>query len=349
MRFLIAGGGTGGHIFPGIAMAQSLLQDKSRHEILFVGTQAGIEARAVPKAGFNLQTIEISGLKGRGWQKTLQALLQLPMAIFQSIKILRKFEPDLVIGVGGYASGPVLLAAWLLRIPRVICEQNSIPGFTNRILGRHFVKVVFGAFSKCANYFPEGRFILTGNPLRAEFAKQAPEEKNGVLILGGSLGAKPLNKILPKALAQMDKTKITHQTGQAEVEAVKAEYKKLGLEAEVLAFIDDMPKAYAGAQLVIARAGATTCSELTALGVPSILIPFPGAIDDHQTENAKELVAAGAAVLVRQHEMTPENMAGRIQHLLLNLKSLENMANNARKIGRLNAADIVAKKVVELC
>lgn len=349
MRFLIAGGGTGGHIFTGIAIAQSLKHLSSRHEILFVGTQAGIETRAVPKAGFILETIQISGLKGRSFAETLQALLQLPMAIWQAVKILRKFDPDIVIGVGGYASGPVLLAAWLLRIQRIICEQNSVPGFTNRILGRHFVRIIFGAFQNCAKYFPPGRFVLTGNPLRSTFSTQTQQEKIGVLILGGSLGAKPLNSMLPKAMALVDRTKITHQTGQAEVESVKAAYENLGVEAEVTAFIDDMPAAYAQAQLVIARAGAITCSELTAMGVPSILIPFPQAIDDHQTENAKELVSAGAAILVKQNEMTVENLAGRIQHLLLDLKNLENMANKARQIGKPNAADIIAKKVVELC
>ena len=349
MRFLIAGGGTGGHVFPGIALAQGLKRLSSKHEIIFVGTPAGIETRAVPKAGFQLETIEISGLKGRSLAKTLKALLQLPVAILRSVQIIRKLEPDCVIGVGGYASGPVLLAAWFSRIPRVICEQNSIPGFTNRVLGKYFVKHIFGAFSKCANYFPPGRFVLTGNPLRSDFAETMAGKPDGVLILGGSLGARTLNNILPKALARVDKIKITHQTGLAELESVKAAYAGLGLEADVTAFIEDMPKAYLEAKLVIARAGATTCSELTALGVPSILIPFPQAIDDHQTENAKELVDAGAAMWVKQADMTPESLAGRIQHLLLDLKTLENMANKARQMGKPNAADIVARKVVELC
>ncbi|MEI6806446.1 MAG: undecaprenyldiphospho-muramoylpentapeptide beta-N-acetylglucosaminyltransferase, partial [Myxococcaceae bacterium] len=289
------------------------------------------------------------GLKGKSFEKTLKAFLELPLSIYHSIQILRKFDPDLVMGVGGYASGPVLLAAWLLRIPRVICEQNSVPGFTNRTLGHYFVKTIFGAFQNCAKYFPPGRFVLTGNPLRVGFSLPPSSEKSGVLILGGSLGAKPINNIVPTALALCQKIKITHQTGKTEVEAVQAAYKKLGLEAEVTAFIEDMPAAYAGAQLVISRAGAMTCSELTAMGVPSILIPFPQAIDDHQTENAQELVSAGAAILVKQSEMTSESLAGRIQILVSDLKNLENMANKARQIGKSNAADIVAKKVVELC
>ncbi|MEI6791444.1 MAG: UDP-N-acetylglucosamine--N-acetylmuramyl-(pentapeptide) pyrophosphoryl-undecaprenol N-acetylglucosamine transferase, partial [Myxococcaceae bacterium] len=263
------------------------------------------------------------------------------------------FDPDIVIGVGGYASGPVLLAAWFLRIQRVICEQNAVPGFTNRILGKYFVKHIFGAFSKCGTYFTQDRYLLLGNPLRASFSNPPSREPKGVLILGGSLGARPLNNTLPAALAivktSVPDLKITHQTGQAECEAVKASYQELGLEALVTPFIEDMPLAYSRAQLVIARSGAMACSELAAMGVPSILIPFPQAIDDHQTENAKELVQAGAAILMPQDKITAASLAGLIGHLLLDLKSLENMAHRAHKVGKPNAADRVAQKVIELC
>lgn len=353
MRFLIAGGGTGGHLFPGIATAQALQRFNPKHEILFVGAATGIEVREVPKAGFNLKTIDVSGLKGRGWVKTLQALMQLPVAILKSIQILKKFDPDVVIGVGGYASGPVLLAAWLLRIQRVIGEQNAIPGFTNQILGRYFVKHVFGAFQKCGDYFPSERYVLTGNPLRASFSNPPPREPSEILILGGSLGARPLNQILPAAFglvkASMPDLKIRHQTGQAECESVKERYQSLGLNAEVTPFIEDMPLAYSKAKLVIARAGAMACSEIAAMGVPSVLIPFPQAIDDHQTENANELVRAGAAILMPQDTMTPEKMGGLLTHLLLDLKTLENMAHKALQAGRPNAADRFAQKVIELC
>lgn len=349
MKIVIAGGGTGGHVFPGIALAQSLKHLSARHEVLFIGTQRGIESRVVPQAGFELKTIEISGLKGRGLTKTLQALTQLPLSILESIKILRQFDADCVVGVGGYASGPVLLAAWILRIPRIIAEQNSVPGFTNRVLGRFFVKHVFGAFENCARYFAPGQFQLVGNPLRSNFLRVTPGKPEGVLILGGSLGARPINNLLPQAMVFAQKVKITHQTGAAEVETVRETYRKLGLEAEVVSFIEDMPKAYAHAQLVVARAGAMTCSEITAVGVPSILIPFPQAVDDHQTQNAQELVKAGAAIWVAQKDLTAESLGGLIGHLLLNSKTLENMANKARQIGKPNAADIVAKKVVELC
>ncbi|MES2504900.1 MAG: undecaprenyldiphospho-muramoylpentapeptide beta-N-acetylglucosaminyltransferase [Myxococcota bacterium] len=355
MRFLIAGGGTGGHIFPGIAIAQALKSQNPKSEVLFVGTNRGIEVSAVPKSGFELKTIEISGLKGRSFGKTLQALLQLPLAIIQSVQILTQFKPDAVVGVGGYASGPVLLAAWLLRIPRAICEQNSVPGFTNRMLGKYFVKHVWGVFKKSEMHFPAGRFHLTGNPLRKDFLHRplAEKSRDKLLVLGGSLGARPLNEVVPAALAQVHQAvpglKITHQTGVKDVEQVKRAYADLGIDALVLTFIDDMPKAYEESDLVIARAGASTCAELTALGVPAILIPFPQAADDHQTENARELVDAGAALMLTQQEMTALKLGGMVQHLFLDFKTLESMAHKARQIGKKNAAEIIAKKVVEIC
>ncbi len=355
MRFLIAGGGTGGHIFPGIAIAQALKRKDPHAEVRFVGTERGIEFRVVPQAGFELHTIDISGLKAKSARSFLEGLLKIPVAIWDSIKILREFDPEVVIGVGGYASGPVLLAAWLLRIPRAICEQNSVPGWTNRILGRFFVPRVWGVFEKAGKYFPVGRYLLTGNPLRENFmhrpANTAP--KKYVLVLGGSLGARPLNEILPEAFGRLEESisdlEVIHQTGSKDVESVRSRYAQFGVKAQVVAFIEDMPAVYEGARLVVARAGATTCSELTALGIPSILIPFPQAADDHQTENAKELVQAGAALLVRQEEMNPEQMAGVMARLLLDLKSLEIMANKARQIGKANASDFVAQKVLDLC
>ena len=355
MRFLIAGGGTGGHIFPGIAIAQALKRKDFHAEICFVGTERGIESKVVGQAGFKLYTIHISGLKAKSARGFLDGLLKIPLAIWESLKILREFEPEVVIGVGGYASGPVLLAAWVLRIPRAICEQNSIPGWTNKILGRFFVQHIWGVFEKAAKYFPVGRYQVTGNPLRENFmyrpASMTP--KKYVLVLGGSLGARPLNEILPEAFAQLRESvedlEVMHQTGFKDVDAVRERYEQLGVKAEVLAFIENMPVVYEGARLVVARSGATTCSELTAMGVPSILIPFPQGADDHETENAKELVQAGAALVVRQEDMNPQQMAGVMGRLLLDLKSLEIMANKARQIGRANAADFVAQKVLDLC
>ncbi|MBL4819199.1 MAG: undecaprenyldiphospho-muramoylpentapeptide beta-N-acetylglucosaminyltransferase [Deltaproteobacteria bacterium] len=355
MKFLIAGGGTGGHVFPGIAIAQALKRKCSEPEILFVGTQSGFEAKAVPEYGFALENINVSGLKSKSPVEIIKALFRLPWAVVQSIQILRRFKPDMVIGVGGYASGPVLLAAWLLRYPRVICEQNSVPGLTNRILGKLFVEHIWGAFSSASAYFPKGRYLTFGNPLREEFMHRPlpRNSKNSMMILGGSRGARPLNEMLPDALGLIQDIirdyPIIHQAGRKDVERVKRRYESQGLQVQVSSFIDDMPKAYESAKLVIARAGATTCAELTAMGVPSILIPFPQAADDHQTKNAEELVKAGAAVMVAQADCSVENLAGLIRHVLLDLKSLENMANKARQIGKVNAADIVAQKVVELC
>ncbi|MBH1988718.1 MAG: undecaprenyldiphospho-muramoylpentapeptide beta-N-acetylglucosaminyltransferase [Myxococcaceae bacterium] len=348
MKIVIAGGGTGGHVFPAIALAQGIKRLSAQHEVLFVGTEKGIEARTVPASGFRLQTIEISGFKEKGLLKAFVVFLRLPFSLFESIRILRQFRADGVVGVGGYASGPVLLAAWLLGIPRAILEQNSIPGFTNRMLA-HFVSHIFGAFECLRAHFPARKLQLLGNPLRDSFRFQGREDPDSILILGGSLGARPLNVLLPPAMAQVGSIQVIHQTGALEREKVEQAYRELGVAAEVVSFISDMPLAYARAKLVIARSGAMTCSELTAMGVPAILIPFPQAADQHQLYNAQELAQAGAAIVMEQNSLNPETLAGLIKHLFLNTQTLETMAHKSRQLGKPNAADAIAKKVIEIC
>lgn len=353
MNVVIAGGGTGGHLFPGIALAEEL---RSRgHAVTFVGTARGIEAKAVPEAGWPLELIEVEGLKGRGALATLRGLGRVPRAIAQSGAILRRVEPGLVVGVGGYASGPMVLRAAMARIPTAILEQNSVPGMTNRILGR-VVRVVCGAFPGAARYFPEEKYRLLGNPVRekvrAALARASGGAARGLLIVGGSQGAHAVNELVVDALAILKTRGLTmpvvHQTGAADREAIAARYASAGLDVDVRAFIDDMAAAYRAARLVIARAGASTLSELTALGLPSFLVPFPHAADDHQTANARDLVEAGAARLFVQAETTSEQLAAAIAEVFPDEAVLEEMSAAARELGRPDAHREIADALLAL-
>ena len=350
MRLVIAGGGTGGHLFPGIAVAEALLDVDPQSQVLFVGTERGIEARAVPKAGFEVKFIEVGGLKRMGLKKRLTTLAQLPSSLFASRAILREFRADAVLGVGGYASGPVLVAARTLGLPTAVCEQNSVPGVTNKLLAR-IVDRVFVTFDASRAFFPSSKTQLVGNPVRRAFrqaaARDAPSVERGlVFTFGGSQGARPLNEGAPAALALLHArgkdVRALHQAGKDDVDTVGAAYAKGGVPAEVTPFIDDMVSAYRRAHVVICRAGATSCAELTALGVPAILVPFPQAADDHQTKNARDLERAGACVLLPQSEMTPERLADEIARLLDSDDTRGKLAAGARAAGKLDAGDVVA-------
>ena len=351
MKLVIAGGGTGGHIFSGVAVAQALKKIDPSADILFVGTALGLEKTAVPKAGFNIAFIQVSGLKGHSIKRKLRSLFSLPLAVFHSIHILRKFKADAVLGVGGYASGPTLLAAWVLRIPTAICEQNSIPGFTNEILA-YFSKQIFGAFEKTASFFPARKFFLVGNPLRQDLiltphSRSFSQKPYTLVVLGGSLGATPLNELLPPTL-EILKSKglllnVIHQSGRKDADTLLKNYHTRHIQAEVFPFIDNMARVYQKADLLICRAGATTCAEVTALGVPSIMIPFPQAIYDHQTENAKELTQAGAALSIPQVQATPSHLAEAIWNLCASPDTLASMSNAAFKLARVDAAQKIAQ------
>ncbi len=351
MRLVIAGGGTGGHLFPGIAVAEALQEVDPSSEILFVGTAKGIETREVPKAGFRLELVEVGGLKRVGLAKMAKTLLALPRSLLASRRILREFRADAAIGVGGYASGPVLLAAALMRLPTAICEQNSVPGFTNRMLS-HFVKRIFITFENARAHFPSAKVELAGNPVRASFrraaAHEAPERERGlVFTFGGSQGARALNEALPEALRLLGErglpVRALHQAGKDDVDSVRAGYQERGVEADVRSFIDDMVREYRRADVVVCRAGASSCTELTALGVPAILVPFPFAADDHQTLNARDLMTAGAAVLLPQAELTPGRLADELAALLGGEGRRDEIAERARLLGRLDAAERVAR------
>jgi len=346
MRALIAGGGTGGHVFPALAVAEALRAHDPQAEVLFVGTARGFEAEAVPAAGYPIELIRVSGLKRVGAVGRLRGMARLPGSFFSSWSILSRFNPDVVLGVGGYASGPVVMTACMRGIPTAICEQNSVPGFTNRVLGR-FVRAVLASYEISAAYFDSDRFHLVGNPVRGALTEvsriTSTQGALKLLVLGGSQGARPLNERVPAGLARVAQQgvalRIQHQAGRHEGEAVAAAYRGLGVEAEVPAFIDDMAAAYAWADLAVARAGATTCAELTAIGLPAILVPFPQAADDHQTINARALAEGGAARLLPQSELNAETLAQAVLDLVAEgRRPLQEMAAAAARLGRPDAA-----------
>jgi UDP-N-acetylglucosamine--N-acetylmuramyl-(pentapeptide) pyrophosphoryl-undecaprenol N-acetylglucosamine transferase len=356
VKVVIAGGGTGGHLFPGIALAQEITTRHPRNDVLFVGTARGLEARVVPAEGYKLEMIRVAGLKGMGPLRFLRALLMLPLALWQSIRLLQSYQPDVVVGVGGYASGPVVLAAWLLRIPTAIQEQNALPGITNRILSR-FAKTVFTAFDQARTHFPASKVRLLGNPIRRQlmdnFLKSRVDTPRfELLVFGGSQGAHAINQgmidALPLLSDVLGQLHFVHQTGKSDVEAVRVGYEKAGASAEVLGFIDDMSKAYAVADLVVCRAGATTLAELTVCKKPSILIPFPYAADNHQEINARSLVDAGAAVMIAEVDLTPEILAKEIRALQGDRPRLAKMERAAGQLGRPEAAKEIADVCVEL-
>jgi UDP-N-acetylglucosamine--N-acetylmuramyl-(pentapeptide) pyrophosphoryl-undecaprenol N-acetylglucosamine transferase len=350
VNVIIAGGGTGGHLFPGIAIAEEFLRRNRGDRILFVGTNKGIEKRVLGNLGFSLQAIDVEGIKGKGWMKSLDAMFRLPGALIQSFRIIRKFSPELVIGVGGYASGPVVLAARLLGIRTAIAEQNALPGLTNRILGK-MVDRVFVSFGHTRRWFHASKVMVSGNPIRQGFAAEMkrPKERNRpftLLVFGGSQGAHAINQAMLEAQDDLgplrDRLRILHQTGSKDWEAVAHAYQAKGATAEVLPFIMDMATAYQTADLLVCRAGATSIAEITAAGKASILIPFPAAVEDHQTKNAEVLVQAGAAEMIPEKELTGARLADAIRRYYESPELLREMEIRSTGLGNIRAAaDIV--------
>jgi UDP-N-acetylglucosamine--N-acetylmuramyl-(pentapeptide) pyrophosphoryl-undecaprenol N-acetylglucosamine transferase len=350
VNVLIAGGGTGGHLFPGVAIAEEFRRRNGANNVLFIGTKRGLEARMLTEIGFALETLEVEGIKGRGIARSLAALLKIPRSLIQSRRIIRGFEPDVVIGVGGYASGPAVLAARFMGVPTAIAEQNAIPGETNRILGR-FADRIFVSFPETTRWFRKDRARVTGNPIRAAIAaakkrERKPGEPFGLLIFGGSQGAHRINLAVLEALPRLGdlkgKIRITHQTGKDDLEMVKQGYSDQAVEAQVLPFITDMAAAYGKADLLVCRAGATSIAEITASGKAAIFIPFPFAVNDHQTKNAELLVNRGAAAMIPERDLTGETLAGVIRRLAQDQGKIAEMEKNAASLGNaLAAADIV--------
>ncbi len=355
-RVLIAGGGTGGHLFPGMAVVEELRRRVSPLEVTFVGTPKGIEARVLPKASEKLELLDVTPLKGRSAGELIASLMRLPGAYARCVSILRAARPDVVLGVGGYASGPMLIAARTLGIRVALLEQNAHVGMTNRILapivGRAYV-----TFEETRTIFGDKARVV-GNPVRRAFveaARMAQADPSGfeararkVLVVGGSQGAQHVNEVLPGALARSGVAglEVVHQTGAAMLEAVRARYAELGVRAEVVPFIDDMARAYASAQLVVARAGATTLAEICAIGRPAVLVPYPHAADDHQTKNAEALQRAGAAVMVRDADLDEQALGETLRGLLGDERRRAAMARAARENGRPEAAAAIVDDLV---
>jgi UDP-N-acetylglucosamine--N-acetylmuramyl-(pentapeptide) pyrophosphoryl-undecaprenol N-acetylglucosamine transferase len=348
MRIIIAGGGTGGHLFPGISIAETFKIRETRNKVLFVGANGGLEEDLIPKTGHELRTISVSGVRGKPLRRKFISLWTIPLGIARSVRIIREFKADLVIGVGGYVSGPVVFAAFLMRTRSAIQEQNAIPGSTNRLLGK-LSDAIFISFEESRPYFPAGKTILTGNPVRRDFLQGVEDTRDGaafnLFIFGGSQGAHRINEKMVEALDWLrgirDRLKITHQTGGGDLEFVSRNYESRGFRASVRAFIDDMATCYRDAHLIICRSGAATISELTVSRRASILIPYPHAIHDHQTLNAKSLVKAGAARMISDSDLTGKLLAGAILHLYRNRDEISAMENRAGSLAQPNAAELI--------
>lgn len=344
MRLLLAGGGTGGHLFPAVALAERLRREEPESDILFVGTERGLEARMLPELGWSLRTIDMTGFAGLSLTARLRALARLPISFWQARRILQEFRPDVVVGVGGYASVPVLLAAKWQGIPYLIHEQNAWPGMANRFLGR-WAKRICLSFPEADRAFHHGVTLVTGNPVRAAM-EECPEltsEQPCLLIFGGSHGARAINRVMTQALGGLADWRETlcvlHQTGEQDRDEVAAEYQRQGWrQVEVRPFIKEMADAYAGAWLVVCRAGATTLAELTACGRPAILIPYPHAAGQHQQSNAHALAAKGAALVFEEKDLEPEQLARVINELLQDRRTLQSMGGAARSLARPGAA-----------
>lgn len=353
IRVIIAGGGTGGHLFPGIAIAEEFMKRFSGTRVLFVGTKRGIEGRVLGEIGLPLCFVDVEGIKGKGVVKAAYALSKLPKSLAESRRILKAFCPHIVIGVGGYASGPSVLMAVMMGIPSAIAEQNAIPGMTNRILG-YFVDRIFLSFPDEQRCFAPEKVRVTGNPVRSAFLEISLHERKrdgkfSILIFGGSQGARTLNRAFLEALSYLeemkDKIRIVHQTGKHDLSEVEGVYRERGYEARVFPFIMDMARAYSEADLLICRAGASTVAEITIAGKASILVPYPYAVHDHQTKNAEFLAREGAAILLPERHLTGERLAQVIKECLRDPKRLSRMEEKARSLGKREAA----KSIVDEC
>ena len=359
IRLIVTGGGTGGHLFPGISLAQAMMGAYPSCEVLFIGTERKVDRTALNSLGFTATTIKSQGIKGKNFLSIIKALLQQPIAFWQAAKIIRKFKPDLVFGVGGYVTGPVILASRLLGVTTCIHEQNSIPGLTNKLLG-HIVNKIFVSLPGSEKYFPRQKTILSGNPVRSNIIKASREPKPlsdqepfTLLILGGSQGARRLNSLMLEA-AENSLSKLSpppiiiHQTGGQDEDTVRMKYAELGLNTRVQAFYSDMAEIYSQADLIISRAGATTLAELTVFQKPVILVPFPYAADNHQEINGRYLVEAGAGIMFRQEDLTGEILGNEIKRLLGNKEVLADMSKKSGMISKPESTETIINACMEL-
>lgn len=352
MRWVIAGGGTGGHLFPAMAIAEAFLEREEGNEILFVGTERGIEKRVLGNGRYPLRTISAMPIRGKSFGWKLKSFWFLPKAILESYAILKSYRPEMVIGVGGYASGPVLFAAALLGLPRAIHEQNIIPGATNQLL-KWWVHRIFVSFEETKRYFPKRKTIVTGNPIRKEMTSlgsfRKKEERFTVLIFGGSAGAHRINLAMVEALEPLERLKpfikVIHQTGKDDLEFVERRYREKGYEAEVTPFIQEMALAYQKADLVVSRAGASTLAELAVCGKAAILIPYPYSAHQHQLLNAQRLMERGAALVIRDERLNGSTLSQAILRLYEHPEERRKMEVSIRSFGRPRAA----QEIVDHC
>ncbi|MBW1805973.1 MAG: undecaprenyldiphospho-muramoylpentapeptide beta-N-acetylglucosaminyltransferase [Deltaproteobacteria bacterium] len=356
LKVIVAGGGSGGHLFPGLAVAEEIKRRYPGSEILFVTGRKRIESDILTSSGFRQTSICVEGIKGRGWKTGIMVAARLPYSLAQSISVIRKLSPHLILGVGGYSAGPVCLAARMMGITTIIHEQNSFPGLTNRLLCR-FADRIFISFEESRGHFPRGSIVLTGNPIRKEFlekinSREKDDGKFTILVTGGSQGAIAINRAFVAALEILRQEgkapQIIHHTGEADFDRVVRQYREKGLQGEIKPFIRDMPAAYRRADIFVGRAGAGTIFELAGLGKPSILIPYPHAANNHQEINARVLANAGGAEMMRQDDLTPEGLAEILTKYMENRATIQKMGGQAQKKGRPYAAKEIVDQLVAM-
>lgn len=361
MRVIIAGGGTGGHLFPGLALAEEFRRRDAGTEVTFVGTEHGIEARIIPREGYPIKFLKAEGFVGRSFLRKIGSAVKTALSLLDARRILNSVKPDIVIGVGGYASGAIVLLAGLRSIPTMIHEQNSVPGLTNRILGR-IVKRTCVTYHESLPFFPMGRAFLTGNPIRARILRGEREtacrlfgldqSTFTVFVFGGSAGARSINRAVVEALNHLidlkEEIQFLHQTGEKDYESVREAYRKAGFRGTVAPFIYQMAEAYAAADMVISRAGATTLAEITALGKPAILVPYPFASGRHQELNALKLREMGAALMITDNELKGETLADDIRKLLESDSMRAEMKKAGKGLGRPDACGRIVDVAISL-
>jgi UDP-N-acetylglucosamine--N-acetylmuramyl-(pentapeptide) pyrophosphoryl-undecaprenol N-acetylglucosamine transferase len=356
LAIVVAGGGTGGHLYPGIAVARELLRRVPSARVTFAGTARGLEARVVPKEGFELDLIRSAGLKGKSIASRLRGAALLPMGFIDAWRIVSRRAPRAVVGVGGYSSGPVVLVAAMRGVPTMVLEQNAVPGLTNRLLAR-WVRAAAVTFEETLAYF-RGRGFVAGNPVRSEFLAvggtrvdgQSPKAR--ILVLGGSQGARGINLAVVAAAPELARRRpdldLVHQTGERELAQVREAYERAGVAARSVAYLDAVADEMTSADLVIARAGATTLAELAAAGRPAILVPFPAATDDHQRKNARLVANAGGAVAIDETELSGSRLAEVVDELLADRARLTAMSQAMRRLARPDAAGRIVDRLLEL-
>lgn len=356
LRLIIAGGGTGGHVFPGVAVADALARRVRDLDVTWVGTPRGIEARVLPQTPWRFEPVELAGLNGVRGKKLLRALARLPPAAVHALRVVRRVRPHVALGVGGYAGGPVIALAAMMGVPCAVLEPNAVPGLTNRALSR-MVKRAFLTHEETLPAFPKGVGLVTGSPVRRAFLDRMAsgvtlEGTPTLLVLGGSQGARAINDAVPGAVAALRERglslRVIHQTGAASRDAVRAAYDALGVEAEVVAFIDDVAAVMESATLVLCRAGAMTVAELGVLGRPALYVPLPSAADDHQRKNAEALTQKGAAQWIPQSELTPAYLAEALADLFGAPDALAEMGMNAWLGARPDAAGVIADELLRM-